>query len=183
MAKVDDFFIEDNSVDLISEASYENINNIIDEIEAFSRLTYKSVYIIDYYKRNFLYVSKNPLFLCGLSPEEVKELGYNFYINNVPKEDLDFLLEINVKGFEFLKDIPAEDKKKYTISVFVADFIAHLSSFGDSDQLNEIKELYISYVTGLVYGTIEIRGYRINIIQCLSRPNADIAYELNINVL
>ena len=92
MANVDDFFIEDNSVDLISEASYENINNIIDEIEAFSRLTYKSVYIIDYYKRNFLYVSKNPLFLCGLSPEEVKELGYNFYINNVPKEDLDFLL-------------------------------------------------------------------------------------------
>ena len=116
MAKVDDFFIEDNSVDLISEDSYENINNIIDEIEAFSRLTYKSVYIIDYYKRIFLYVSKNPLFLCGLSPEEVKELGYNFYINNVPKEDLDFLLEINVKGFEFLRDIPAEDKKKYTIS-------------------------------------------------------------------
>ena len=35
MANVDDFFIEDNSVDLISEASYENINSIIDEIEAF----------------------------------------------------------------------------------------------------------------------------------------------------
>lgn len=46
MAKVDDFFIEDNSVDLISEASYENINNIIDEIEAFSRLTYKSVSLV-----------------------------------------------------------------------------------------------------------------------------------------
>ena len=59
MANVDDFFIDDNSVGLISETSYENINSIIDEIEAFSRLTYKSVYIIDYYKRNFLYVSKN----------------------------------------------------------------------------------------------------------------------------
>lgn len=116
MANVDDFFIADNSVGLISEASYDDVKHIIDEIEAFSRLTYKSVYIIDYYKRNFLYVSKNPLFLCGLSPEEVKELGYNFYINNVPKEDLDFLLEINVAGFQFLKDIPAEDKKKYTIS-------------------------------------------------------------------
>lgn len=62
MANVEEFFIADNSVSLISEASYENINHIIDEIEAFSRLTYKSVYIIDYYKRNFLYVSKNPLF-------------------------------------------------------------------------------------------------------------------------
>lgn len=43
MANVDDFFIDDNSVGLISETSYENINSIIDEIEAFSRLTYKSV--------------------------------------------------------------------------------------------------------------------------------------------
>ena len=25
--------------------------------------TYKSVYIIDYFKKNFLYVSENPLFL------------------------------------------------------------------------------------------------------------------------
>ena len=36
MANVDDFFIDDNSVGLISEASYENINNIIDEIEALA---------------------------------------------------------------------------------------------------------------------------------------------------
>ena len=97
MAKVDDFFIEDNSVDLISEASYENINNIIDEIEAFSRLTYKSVYIIDYYKRNFLYVSKNPLFLCGLSPEEVKELGYNSILIMFQKKIWIFCLKSMLK--------------------------------------------------------------------------------------
>ncbi|MBE6319144.1 MAG: helix-turn-helix transcriptional regulator [Bacteroidales bacterium] len=116
MAKIDDFFIPDNSVAIISDASYEGIQHTIDEIEAFSRLTYKSVYIIDYYKRNFLFVAKNPLFLCGHTPEEVTELGYNFYIENVPPEDLKFLLEINVKGFEFLKEIPAKEKKEYTIS-------------------------------------------------------------------
>ncbi len=116
MAKADDFFIPDNSVGLISEASYESLGNLIDEIDAFSRLTYKSVYIIDYYRRNFLYVAPNPLFLCGYTPDEVKESGYNFYIENVPQEDLKFLLEINVKGFEFLKNIPAEEKKEYTIS-------------------------------------------------------------------
>lgn len=46
----------------------------------------------------------------------VKELGYKFYIDNVPKEDLDFLFEINVKCLEFLRDIPPEEKVKYTIS-------------------------------------------------------------------
>ena len=116
MANVEDFFIPDNSVGIIPSESYESISHLVDEIDAFSRLTYKSVYIIDYYKRNFLYVSNNPLFLCGLSPHEVQELGYNFYIDNVPAEDLNFLLEINVAGFQFLKNIEPEEKKKYTIS-------------------------------------------------------------------
>lgn len=35
MATVDDFFIEDNSVDLISEASYENINNLLMRLRPF----------------------------------------------------------------------------------------------------------------------------------------------------
>ena len=83
MANVDDFFIADNSVGLISEASYENIDSIIEEIDAFSRMTYKSVYIIDYYKRNFL---------------------------NVPKEDLDFLLEITR---HFLANIRSAKFDKY----------------------------------------------------------------------
>ncbi len=116
MPKIDDFFISDNSVKISPEISYDNIDNIINDIKAFSRLTYKSVYIIDYYKRDFLYVSDNPLFLCGLTSEEVKQLGYNFYLNNVPEEDLDFLLEINIAGFKFLKDIPRDEKRDYTIS-------------------------------------------------------------------
>ena len=128
--------------------------------------------------------------------EKIKRIGYEVGVklteNPSQKERLNEIDDIlsficnspmGTPFFTIHKILPSADKKKFTISVFLADFIAHLSSFGDSDQLNEIKELYISYVTGLLYGTIEIRGYRINIIQCLSRPNADIVYELTINVL
>lgn len=116
MSTVDDFFTKDNAVTGVTEEAYENIRNLVDYVDAFARMTYKSVYIIDYNKKNFLYVSENPLFLCGLSAEKVKEIGYNFYIDNVPKDDVDRLLRINSLGFIFSKRIPAEEKRHYTIS-------------------------------------------------------------------
>ena len=116
MSTVDDFFTKDNAVTGVTEEAYENIRNLVDYVDAFARMTYKSVYIIDYNKKNFLYVSENPLFLCGLTAEKVKEIGYNFYIDNVPKDDVDRLLRINSLGFIFSKRIPAEEKRHYTIS-------------------------------------------------------------------
>lgn len=113
---VDDFFTKDNAVTGVTEEAYESIRDLVDYVDAFARMTYKSVYIIDYNKKNFLYVSENPLFLCGLSAEKVKEIGYNFYIDNVPKDDVDRLLRINSLGFIFSKRIPAEEKRHYTIS-------------------------------------------------------------------
>ena len=116
MTKIKDFFIKENIIENISDEAYDAICDLSEDIGAFSRATYKSVYVIDYYKRNFLYVSDNPLFLCGMSADEVKELGYNFYLNHVPPEDLELLLQINSAGFQFHRDIPIEKKKEYTLS-------------------------------------------------------------------
>ena len=116
MTKADDFFIKENKVDYISDEMYANIDYIIDCVDAAARITYQTVYVIDYYKQNFLYVSDNPLFLCGLTAEEVKELGYSFYINHVVPEDLELLLEINMAGFLFYKEFPKEERKEYTLS-------------------------------------------------------------------
>ena len=80
-----------------------------------------------------MYVSDNPLFLCGIPADEVKELGYNFYINNVPSEDLELLLEINSAGFQFFSKIPVEEKKEYTLSY---DF--HIIN-GDSNKIQLIN--------------------------------------------
>jgi len=116
MTKADDFFIKENRVDYISEEAYNSVNLIADDVDSFARVTYQTVYVIDYYKQNFLYVSDNPLFLCGLTAEEVKELGYSFYINHVVPEDLELLLEVNMAGFLFYKDVPIEERKEYTLS-------------------------------------------------------------------
>lgn len=111
MKTPDVFFIPDNKVKLQEELDYNRVDEYIQSAEAFSHLSYQSVYIIDYYRQDFLSVSSNPMFLCGLSPKHVKELGYRFYVDYVPEEEQSLLLTINRAGFSFYNDIPVNECK------------------------------------------------------------------------
>ncbi|MEZ3589710.1 MAG: helix-turn-helix transcriptional regulator [Muribaculaceae bacterium] len=116
MKAPDEFFIPDNEVRLPDELDYSLVNEYIRSDEAFSRSSYQSVYIIDYFRQNFLYVSPNPMFLCGLSPEQMKELGYRFYLGYVPEDEQPMLLTLNKAGFAFYNDIPVDKRKDWYIS-------------------------------------------------------------------
>lgn len=105
-----------NTIKHISEKEYKQLSNYLQAVEAFSRITYSSVYIIDYYTKEFEYVSDNPLFLCGKSAKEVKALGYDFYYSFVADEDIELLHTINRVGFEFYKKIDPKERLNYSIS-------------------------------------------------------------------
>ena len=116
MPDIDDFFSFINRVDNVSEEDEKQAVNYLESIDAFARTTYKSLYVIDYEKKGFDYVSENPLFLCENTAEEVKKMGYAFYFKHVIKEDLELLLKINTIGFEYYESVPIEERKDYTIS-------------------------------------------------------------------
>ena len=116
MEKLNDFFVSENKVSAISEEDYENVAIVINTAKAFARMSYQSVYIIDFFKKNFLYVSENPLFLCGLNPESVKQMGYSFYYNHVPNDEISLLLEINRAGFAFFHKTPLNERINLFIS-------------------------------------------------------------------
>lgn len=110
------FFSNRNTVRAVTEADVQNASDYLEVVQAFSRATNKSIYIIDYQKKGFEYVSDNPLFLSGHTAQEVCEMGYEFYFKYVPSEDLDLLLKINTVGFDFYENLPLEDRKDYSIS-------------------------------------------------------------------
>lgn len=116
MESINHFFDERNTLHHLSDKDLEQMKDYISAVDAFARLSYKSIYVIDYQNQSFEYVSNNPLFLCGLSSQEVKELGYAFYFRNVKKEDLELLMKINEAGFSFYERILIEERKLYTIS-------------------------------------------------------------------
>ncbi|WGD35638.1 LuxR family transcriptional regulator [Olleya sp. YS] len=116
MPDVNDFFSFKNSLNDVSEEDQKQAINYLESIDALARTTYKSLYIVDYKEKGFDYVSENPLFLCGNTAEEVKEMGYAFYFKHVIESDLNLLLKINRIGFDFYDKVPVEERKDYTIS-------------------------------------------------------------------
>lgn len=105
-----------NNVGEISEKDRLLQNDYLEAVKSFARLTYESVYVIDYEKMAFEYVSENPLFLGGYSVEDVLDLGYEFYFKNVPEDDLKLLNLINNAGFDFFEKLPGDEKKRYSIT-------------------------------------------------------------------
>ncbi|CEJ69626.1 response regulator transcription factor [Chryseobacterium oranimense] len=116
MEEINRFFNDKNEVRSDAEIDRSQAGEYLEAVKAFSRLTYQSLYVIDYQTRAFEYVSDNPLFLCGKSAEEVKEMGYAFYFQNVKPEDVELLIKINEAGFDFYEKIPVNERKLYSIS-------------------------------------------------------------------
>lgn len=100
----------------VTDEDYQQINVLVNAAKAFARTTHQCVYIIDFFKQEFLYVSENLAYWCGLSSEKIKDLSYNFYLDYIPEQELHTLLEINKKGIEFLYEISIEERLDYTLS-------------------------------------------------------------------
>ena len=116
MAKVEDFFLDENHVNLLNDERYEHIEILKRAIDAMANATYQSIYVIDYFKREFLHVASNPLFLGGHTAEEMKDMGYQFYIDHVPEDEQAMLLELNTAGFKKFNDIPISERNGYFMS-------------------------------------------------------------------
>lgn len=60
----------------VPEEEYKQVEILPQVCEKVARMNNQSIYIIDYSKKNFFFVSSHPLFLCGYTAQEVKEMGY-----------------------------------------------------------------------------------------------------------
>ena len=116
MAQIDDFFMYENRVEGITDADYQRAKPYVEAAQAFAQTTYQSIYIIDYYRKNFLYVSDNPLFLCGHTANEVRQMGYGFYLSHVPDDEVPMLTELNRSGFRAFYDEPVENRRQCMMS-------------------------------------------------------------------
>ena len=116
MAQIDDFFMYENRVEGITDADYQRAQPYVEAAQAFAQTTYQSIYIIDYFRKNFLYVSDNPLFLCGHTADEVRQMGYGFYLSHVPEDEVPMLTELNRSGFRAFYDEPVENRRQCMMS-------------------------------------------------------------------
>ena len=55
MTDIKDFFIASNTVRNAPDYDSHVLSTLVQTVEAFARVTYQSVYLIDYYRQEFLY--------------------------------------------------------------------------------------------------------------------------------
>ena len=100
MVKIEDFFFEENSVSELNDERYSHVEMLKRAIDAMANATYQSIYVIDYFH----------------TAEQMKKLGYQFYIEHVPENEQAMLLEINSAGFKKFNEIPFEERDGFFIS-------------------------------------------------------------------
>lgn len=110
------FYAPVKFTETLTDIDYLQVAPCLNTVKAFTRISNASVYVIDYNKAEFLFVSTSPLFLNGLSCEQVKELGYAYYEQFVDRDDLIRLFEINQAGFDFFHQLPIEERLLHSIS-------------------------------------------------------------------
>ena len=81
----------------VTDKDLEKAKIYIDAAKTLYGMTSTPVYIIDFHLNKIVYVSKSLGVLCGMSPEEITKLGYEFYNNK-------FSVEKDLKNIEELKD-------------------------------------------------------------------------------
>jgi DNA-binding CsgD family transcriptional regulator len=63
-----------------------------------------SVYVIDFHKRCFHFVSNHDLFLSGFSPGKVLKMGYDFFSEIVHPDDLPLFIDIHRAILKYLSE-------------------------------------------------------------------------------
>lgn len=129
--RVNNFFTNLNIVENVATDDYKKLELVYTVLNAMTHHTYQSVYVIDYFKKDFLYVSGSPFFFCGKAPEEVKKEGYNFFLRHIPKEELPLLFQMNKMLLKQYYSIAPEERLHYTIS-----YNFHLTSDNSSFLVN-----------------------------------------------
>lgn len=99
----------------ISEDQYTQLEDLTTGVRANTYISPGSYYIIDFYKMEFYHVFENHCFLCGYTPQEVRRMGFDFYLKCIPKNEAPMLFEITRAGFERFNQLPEQDKMEYSL--------------------------------------------------------------------
>lgn len=99
-----------------NKVNYLSIHPIVSFLDAFGHMGNQSFYVMDLYKREFLYVSPNTSFLGGYPACQIKEWGFDYFEKVISPDELSMISELNKKGIELFHTLPLEHRAYFLIS-------------------------------------------------------------------
>lgn len=92
------------------------LRQYIEACELMSRSLDQVIYVADYRKREFAYVSAVPTMLFGLTPRSILNRGFSFLNDYITPEDIVFIRGIVHEWFNFLAECPRHHLSSYVLS-------------------------------------------------------------------
>lgn len=100
----------------IPQERYSNIGTYIQSAEAFSRNMFRPVFIVDMYKKNFLYISEKFSFLLDYTKSDHLFSSGQQYIPSLAHEEISTLKVIFEKAYDLFLSYPIADRMKLVFS-------------------------------------------------------------------
>lgn len=104
-----------HSIPYIAPEEYEKVGLIVETAKAFARSSNQKIYIIDYFKNDFLYVSKSLMRLYKEDEDNIQTFNYETYIGRVPEEERKMLQDIHEKELDLLYTVSVNERLCYTL--------------------------------------------------------------------
>lgn len=105
-----------NYITKVDKSIYKDIYNYYSILDSVTRITSQCLYLIDFYKGELLYVSNNPMFICGLTPQEVKDLREGFNKKFVSEQENKMTNNGIAQWFKFLENQPINERVNYSLN-------------------------------------------------------------------
>ena len=92
----------------------------------FSCMISEALVVLDFQKRNILYVSPHYLCLCGYTPEKIKEEGYDFFKFAIHPDDLPLWKDIHIVILKSLynKKLPIDRINYFGCTLRIRNFLS-----------------------------------------------------------
>ena len=173
--KTSDFFPYLYTVSGVTDEDYRQVAaQLNDKLELLSLASNCGYYVVDYYRKNFLCVSENIAYWCGLPTDKVKDIGLELFFKYVQDDYLKKLIEIHTEWCKKLQTTPIED---WTVTSLVFDFSFQ---FAGADRMINQKVVPYSIKNGKVWleicfltlSSVETSEYAI-----MKKRNADLYFE------
>lgn len=100
----------------ITDSDYGFLPSLTDFLDTLTNMTYKAIYVIDYNKGNFLYISDSPIFLGERARKTVLETGLQHYEQICDKNELSKIEHINSAANLFWSNLPPQHKREYSLT-------------------------------------------------------------------
>lgn len=111
---IDDFLFKSNISEQVPQEEYEHMKLFFDSIDAISRLTNASMFVIDFAKREMVYRTENLVFIDEYTKQETIRKCINPYWALMTEKDFQIMHDIRAAYLRFVQGLNATQKMNHT---------------------------------------------------------------------